>query len=120
MSDLILEKAFELGKLIAESDRYKTMREKEAAMMADVDAVMLIERYQDLQRSHQMARMQGQELTESQLNEVYELEDKMMQHPLIKEFALIQEDFQKFLNQVNDHISEGIEGPRPAHSCGHT
>lgn len=118
MSELILDKALELGKLIADSEKYKTMRQKEAAMMADVDAVMVIEQYQDLQRSHQTARMQGQELSDAQLNEVYEMEDKMMNHPLIKEFAMIQEDFQKFLNQVNEHISEGIEGPKPTQSCG--
>ncbi len=120
MSDMVLEKALELGKLIAESDKYKTMREKEAAMMSDVDAIMFIEKFQGLQQQHQMLRMQGHELTEEQLNEVYALEDQMMSHPLIREFAEIQENFQKFLGQVNERISEGIEGKPPeSHgSCG--
>ena len=43
MSDIVIEKALELGKLIAGSENYKTMREIEACMMADADAVMLIE-----------------------------------------------------------------------------
>ncbi|AQS59269.1 YlbF family regulator [Desulforamulus ferrireducens] len=118
MSDVVLEKALELGKLIAESDKYKTMRQKEAAMMSDVDAMMLIERFQGLQQRHQLMRMQGKELTEEQMNEVYALEDQMMANPLIREFAEIQESFQKFLNQVNERISEGIEGkPAAGHSC---
>ncbi|MEW6063929.1 hypothetical protein P378_09575 [Desulforamulus profundi] len=118
MSDMVLDKALELGKFIAESEKYKTMREKEAAMMSDVDAIALIEKFQHLQQSHQIMRMQGQELTDEQLNEVYAMEDKMMSNPLIREFAEIQEQFQKFLNQVNERISEGIEGnPPKAHSC---
>ncbi|AEG60234.1 YlbF family regulator [Desulforamulus ruminis] len=118
MSDIVIEKALELGKLIAGSDNYKMMREKEASMMADVDAVMLIEKFQDLQRNHQMVRMQGQELTEAQLNDVYALEEQMMENTLIREFAEIQDQFQKFLNQVNETISEGIEGkPKESQSC---
>lgn len=118
MSDMVLEKALELGKLIAESDKYKTMREKEAAMMSDVDAIMLIEKFQGLQQQHQMLRMQGKDLTEEQLNEVYAMEEQMMSNPLIREFAEIQENFQKFLGQVNERISEGIEGKPPeSHSC---
>ncbi|MEW6696559.1 MAG: YlbF family regulator [Bacillota bacterium] len=118
MSDMVLDKSLELGKLIADSEKYKTMREKEAAMMSDVDAIALIEKFQQLQQSHQKARMQGQELTDEQLNEVYAMEDQMMANPLIREFAEIQEQFQKFLNQVNERISEGIEGKPPAsHSC---
>ncbi|SHE40693.1 Cell fate regulator YlbF, YheA/YmcA/DUF963 family (controls sporulation, competence, biofilm development) [Desulforamulus putei DSM 12395] len=118
MSDVVLEKALELGKLIANSEKYKTMREKEAAMMSDADAVALIEKFQHLQHSHQMMRMQGHELTDEQLNEVYALEDQMMANPLIREFAEIQDQFQKFLNQVNERISEGIEGnPPETHSC---
>lgn len=118
MSDAVLEKALELGKLIADSEKYKTMRQKEAAMMSDVDACMLIEQFQDLQRSHQMVRMQGHELSESQVNDVYTLEEKMMSNPLIKEFAEIQDDFQRFLGAVNERISEGIEGkPRETHNC---
>lgn len=118
MGDVVLDKALELGKLIADSEKYKTMREKEASMMADVDALALIEQFQDLQRSHHMIRMQGHELSESQMNDVYAMEEKMMGNPLIKEFAEIQDHFQKFLNQVNETISEGIEGkPKESHNC---
>ncbi|MEG6522417.1 YlbF family regulator [Desulfotomaculum sp. 1211_IL3151] len=117
MSNVILEKALELGKLIAQSEQYKTMREKEAMMMSDVDALALIEGFQQLQQSHHMLRMQGKELSDEQLNEVYAVEDKMMGNNLIREFAEIQEKFQKFLNQVNDQISEGIEGPRQPQGC---
>ncbi|GAB6180765.1 YlbF family regulator [Desulfotomaculum defluvii] len=117
MSNVILEKALELGKLIAQSEQYKNMRAKEASMMSDVDALALIERFQQLQQSHHMLRMQGQELSDEQLNEVYAMEDKMMGNSLIREFAEIQEQFQKFLNQVNDQISEGIEGPKEPQGC---
>lgn len=117
MSDMVLEKALELGKMIAESENYKAMRQKEAAMMADPDAIFLIEKFQHLQQSHQMLRMQGKELSEEQLNEAHALEDKMMENSLIREFAEIQDQFGKFLNQVNERISEGIEGPREEHNC---
>ena len=117
MSNLVLEKALELGKLISESENYKTMRQKEAAMMADPDAVFLIEKFQHLQQSHQMLRMQGRELSDEQLQEVHTLEDQMMENQLIRSFAEIQDQFGKFLNQVNERISEGIEGPREQHNC---
>ncbi|CCO09352.1 YlbF family regulator [Desulforamulus hydrothermalis] len=118
MSDLVLEKALELGKLIADSEKYKIMREKEAAMMADAAAVELIEKFQRLQQSHHMMRMQGHELTDEQLSEVYALEDQMMENHHIREFAEIQDQFQKFLNEVNERISEGIEGkPKEQHNC---
>ena len=65
-----------------------------------------------------MVRMQGQELSEAQLNDVYALEEQMMENNLIREFAEIQDQFQKFLNQVNETITEGIEGkPREAQGC---
>ncbi|WP_041274573.1 YlbF family regulator [Desulforamulus reducens] len=117
MSNVVLERALELGKLIAQSEEYKTMRAKEAAMMADVDALALIEKFQQLQQSHQMYRMQGKELTDEQLNDAHAMEDQMMGNNLIREFAEIQEKFQKFLNQVNDQISEGIEGPKEPQGC---
>lgn len=116
MSNAILEKALELGKLIAQSEEYKTMRQKEAVMMSDVDALALIEKFQQLHQSHHTMQMQGQQPSDEQLNEAYAMEDKMMANDLIREFAEVQEQFQKFLNQVNDQISQGIE-PKAAQSC---
>lgn len=113
----ILQKALELGKVIAQSEEYKVMRDKEAVMLNDPAAAELIKKFQDLQQTHEMIQMQGNQLTESQINDVYDMEEKMLANPIIKDFTEAQDKFHHVLGEVNEKISEGIEG-KPRESCG--
>jgi cell fate (sporulation/competence/biofilm development) regulator YlbF (YheA/YmcA/DUF963 family) len=106
----ILEKAYELGQEIAESQELAAMKDAELNMMQDAEAQKIIQEFNEKQKTFMMLQQQGQQLTESQKQEVEDLEKRMLDNPLIYDFFKAQQNFEKVLEEINKIISQAISG----------
>ncbi|MBM7854147.1 cell fate (sporulation/competence/biofilm development) regulator YlbF (YheA/YmcA/DUF963 family) [Desulfohalotomaculum tongense] len=108
MSQQILDQALELGKLIAESEEFSAVQEKEAAMLKDPAAQELLKEYQQLQQQYQQKQMRGEQITPEEIKAFEEKEVKMLENQFINEFHKAQNKFQNLLNTVNETINKAM------------
>src|SRR6056297_674211 len=106
----VIEKAKELGQELIDSAEYKELKEKESALYDDEDATSLLEDFEQLNKQLQMARANGQEVSESQQKKLQSLQMKMEQNPSIKSYIESQKKFNEVMNSVNKIINGFITG----------
>jgi cell fate (sporulation/competence/biofilm development) regulator YlbF (YheA/YmcA/DUF963 family) len=106
----ILEKARELGEEIASSTELREMKDSEIAMMNDTAAKNLVEEFNEKQRKFMDLRSKGIKLTRDQISEVQDLENRVMENPLIVNFFQKQQVFERVIEQINEIISKSIAG----------
>ncbi|MEG6615644.1 YlbF family regulator [Peptococcaceae bacterium 1198_IL3148] len=110
MAQHILDMAFELGKLIKESDQFKAVQRKESIMLQDDGAQKLLTQYQKIQQDYQQRQMQGKKLTPEDIKAFEELEVKLLENSLIKDFTEAKGDFDDLLKNVNETINKTMVG----------
>ena len=106
----ILEKAHALGEEISMSKELSDMKEAEQELMQNFEAQSIIQEFNQKQKQFLSMQKQGQELTDSQKEEVKVLEQRMMDNPLIHKFFAAQQNFEKVLEEINNIISKAISG----------
>lgn len=99
MNELMEQKAKELGQLITETEEYKLVKQKQAAMLEDEQAMALLKEFQRLQKENNAKHQKGQ-LTNADMKAVEQAELNMLENKLISEFHEAQTSFQLMLNQV--------------------
>lgn len=108
MSQNILDMAFELGKLIKESQIFKNVQQNENLMLQDDTAKKLLSEYQKLQQAYQQKQLQGQKLTPEDIKVFENMELKLMENPLIKDFTEAKGIFDDLLKKVNETINTAM------------
>lgn len=111
----ILEKAYALGQEIATSKELRDMKEAEQALMGDKEAQKIIQEFNEKQKRFMNMQQQGLELSQIQKDEVKDLEQRMLDNPLIYNFFQAQQGFEKVLEEINGIISKAIAGDN---ACG--
>lgn len=106
----VLDRARELATEILESSELNEMRNTEKTMLNDEDAQKLIQEFKDKQKAYQLVKSQGKELTESQQQEVDDLETRMLDNPLILDYFRAQQNFENMLGEINNIIAGAISG----------
>jgi len=106
----VLDKARELAAEILQSTELIEMRNAEQVMLGDGNAQKLIEEFKDKQKTYQLVRSQGKELTQTQQQEVDDLESKMLDNPLILDYFRAQQNFENMLEEINNIIAGAISG----------
>jgi len=106
----VIEKAKELGQELVESEEYKELKKKESALYDDEEATSLLEEYENTNKQLQMARANGQEVSEKQQKELQSIQMKMEQNPAIKSYIESQKKFNEVMNSVNKIINGYITG----------
>jgi len=112
MSAEVIKKASELAQAIAESEELKNLREAEAKLQNDPEAMELL---QEVQRLQQMAQMSGTPEAMQQLEEAF---NKFAENPVAKEYLEANQKFSQMIETVNALLQEAIEGPKHhGHGC---
>lgn len=106
----VLDKARELAAEILDSSELVEMKNAEQAMLNDEEALKLIEEFKNKQKAYQLVKSQGKELTESQQQEVDDLESRMLDNPLILDYFRAQQNFENMLEEINNIIAGAISG----------
>lgn len=109
MNEVMLEKAKDVGRLLGQSDEYKSLQRARQRLNEDREAVELVNRLAELERALQGALQQGQEPTEEQQKEYEETFSKLQSGSRYQALVAAQSNFDKVLQQVNGKIGEGIE-----------
>ena len=106
----VIEKAKELGQELVEAEEYKELKKKESALYDDEEATSLLEEYENTNKQLQMARANGQEVSEKQQKQLQSIQMKMEQNPAIKSYIESQKKFNEVMNSVNEIINGYITG----------
>ncbi|MFO7815921.1 MAG: YlbF family regulator [Halanaerobiales bacterium] len=109
----VIKKAKELGQELVESEEYKELKKKESALYDDEEATSLLEEYENTNKQLQMARSNGQEVSEKQQKQLQGIQMKMEQNPAIKSYIESQKKFNEVMNSINKIINGYITGEEP-------
>ena len=110
----IKEKAHELAQEIINSSEYEEMKQAEQAVMNDDEASDLMEELESVQQRIQMAQMNGQEIDQQQQKKIQNLKAKMQQNAKISDFLSAQQEFNEVMEDVNEIISDALQGKEQA------
>ncbi len=110
----IKEKAHELAQEIINSSEYEEMKQAEQAVMNDDEASDLMEELESVQQRIQMAQMNGQEIDQQQQKKIQNLKARMQQNAKISDFLSAQQEFNEVMEDVNEIISDALQGKEQA------
>ena len=110
----IKEKAHELAQEIINSSEYEEMKQAEQAVMNDDEASDLMEELESVQQRIQMAQMNGQEIDQQQQKKIQNLKARMQQNAKISDFLSAQQEFNEVMEDVNELISNALQGKEQA------
>ena len=113
MRNEIIEKAGELGTMIAESEERKRVTEASDKMNANEEAVNLLKTYND-NRKAATEKLRGTNPSKEELKEfkdyVQKEFEKVAENPLISEYIEASREFDNMVQQVNAVLSYFITG----------
>lgn len=117
----ILEKAAELGAMIAETEEKKRLDKATDAYENDEDLKAMIEKYNEHAKKARDDLRDGKitdavyAMCQQQLSDMYNM---VMQRPTMVEYAAAKHDFDELMQGVYGEITYQITGSRPcSHDC---
>lgn len=121
MRNEIIEKAQQLGSMIAESEEREKVAKTGDAMNADAEAVELLNTY-NKNRKEATEKLRGTNPTKEELQQykayVQAEFEKIVQNRLISEYIEASRDFDNMVSQVNAVLSYFITGQESASGEG--
>lgn len=110
MSAEIMEKASQLAEAIAESNELSAMRDAEIEMNNDLEAVKILEEFQDKQQELYTLQVNGSVIGDAE-REAYEaIEARMQENPSIKKYIDASDNFENLMKSINLIITRAISG----------
>ena len=117
----ILEKARELGTMIAESEEIQAYSAAEAVFLADEEAQKLLADYEQ-HRTDVANQMRDAEMTPEKLRafqeEIRSGMDDLMKNVVVKNYLETKSAFSQLVNQVNSVIAYCIKGEEESGCSG--
>ena len=117
MRNDIIDKAQQLGCMIAESEERIRLSQASDKMNADEEAVKLLTTYNS-NRQEAAEKLRGKNPSQEELDEfknyVQEEFEKIVKNPLISEYIEASQEFDNMVNQVNAVLSYFITGQESA------
>jgi cell fate (sporulation/competence/biofilm development) regulator YlbF (YheA/YmcA/DUF963 family) len=109
MSELLQEKAQELGRLLGQSDEYKAVSRAQQRLSEDRDAVAAMNRLAELEHEVATSLQSGREPSDAVKDEYEQVFSRLQASPAYQQYVAAQSNFDKKLVKVNEEISRGIE-----------
>jgi cell fate (sporulation/competence/biofilm development) regulator YlbF (YheA/YmcA/DUF963 family) len=118
----ILNKARELGALIADSDKMKDLKDSEAAVAADQKAQDLLSDYKELQVEVVRATKEkkDKDFLDNLKSKLMEKQKEVNEYEATKNYMNALNNFDNFMKTINDVIIYSISGEEPCspNKCG--
>lgn len=103
------DKANDLGRLIGQSDEYKTLRRAEASLRDDKETVAQLELIQNLAREVDQALSKGA-MPDPETSEKYEQAIRELELSATGQtYVVARTNFDKLMAKVNEQIAAGME-----------
>ncbi|MEE8060278.1 MAG: YlbF family regulator [Gemmatimonadales bacterium] len=106
---MIQEKARDLGRMIGQSEEYRTLRQAETEMREDKDTVAGLESIQTLATQVDQAMASGQQPDQEIMEKYQEAIQKLEASPSGQAYVVARANFDKLMAKVNQQITEGID-----------
>lgn len=105
----IYDNAYSLEKSIRESQEFNTLKEAFEAVMDDDASKKLFENFRNKQIEIQEKQMQGQEISEEELEKVKQVVDLVQQHEDISKLMDAEQRLNLVINDVSRIITKPLE-----------
>jgi len=119
--ELILEKARELGEMLAESAEFTRMVELEQGAMESADITDLYGEYTDLQEQMEAIALEegGSAAADDLRREIEEIEERLSSQPELRALEAARSGFNALMAQVNRTLQIALQGEEVEESgCG--
>jgi len=110
MTNEIQARAQFLAEAIAQCKELAELRRTEQAMGEDEEAQRIIQEFQEAQGRLAAKQQAGEELTETENQQVAAIEEKVEKNPLIAAYLEAQDRFTELLDSVNAILAGAIAG----------
>ena len=105
----IYDSAYDLEKAIRESDEFKNLKEAYDAVMNDPSAKQMFDNFRDTQMELQEKQMQGQEITEEEVEKARQVVELVQQHQDISKLMEEEQRLNLVINDVSRIITKPLE-----------
>ncbi len=100
MSQEVLDKALELGRVITQCAEYQDVKVKQKVMFNDNTALEMLKTFHGMQDMAQKKQARNVSLTPAEIQAMEQMELQMAEHPSIKAFHESQGKYQELINKV--------------------
>lgn len=100
MSEEVMVKAAELGRAISESPESQLVRERQQAMFDNTKALEMLKTFHGMQDILRQKQEKGEEITPEETKALENMELKMQENRLIREFYEAQNQLQEMLKKA--------------------
>lgn len=107
--DGIDERAREIGRLLAQTNEYRAVKQANAALSDDREAVKLLNRLGSLEEEFANALRSGREPTQEQQDEYEGLAEQVQQSAVYQRVVAAQSNFERLMGRINEEIARGLE-----------
>lgn len=105
----IYDSAYDLEKAIRESEEFKGLKEAYEKVMSDETAKPMFENFRDTQMQLQEKQMQGQEITEEEVENARQVVELVQQHEDISKLMEEEQRLNQLINDVSRIITKPLE-----------
>jgi cell fate (sporulation/competence/biofilm development) regulator YlbF (YheA/YmcA/DUF963 family) len=107
--DGIQERAREIGRLLAQTDEFKAVKQANARLAEDREAMTLVNQLGALEEELTSTLRQGREPTPEQQENYETLAEQLQILPAYQRVAAAQANFERLMGRINDEIGRGLE-----------
>jgi cell fate (sporulation/competence/biofilm development) regulator YlbF (YheA/YmcA/DUF963 family) len=103
------DSAYELEKAIRESEEFNGLKAAFEAVMSDESAKKMFEDFRDTQMELQQKQMQGQDITEEELEKARKVVELVQQHDAISKLMEQEQRLNLVINEISQIITKPLE-----------
>lgn len=107
--DGIEERAREIGRLLSQTPEYRAVKDANARLGEDREAVALVNRLTGLEDEITSSLRAGREPTPEQQQEYESLVEQLQQLTTYQRMVAAQANFERLMARINDEIGRGLE-----------
>ncbi|GGA73298.1 YlbF family regulator [Ornithinibacillus halotolerans] len=103
------DSAYDLEKAIRDSEEFKGLKDTFEAVMNDPSAKKMFEDFRDTQMELQQKQMQGQDITEEEIEKARQVVELVQQHEGISKLMEAEQRLNLVINELSQIITKPLE-----------
>lgn len=109
MMSNIYDNAYSLEKAIRESVEFKNLKDAYEAVMRDPESKIMFESFRDTQMELQEKQMQGQEITEEEVEEARRVVESVQDNAIISKLMEEEQRLNLIIGEISSIITKPLE-----------
>ncbi|MBU7595030.1 YlbF family regulator [Metabacillus halosaccharovorans] len=109
MSENLYDVAYNLEKALRESDDFKNLKRLYEEVNADESASRMFENFRNIQLNLQQKQMQGEEITQDEIDQAQKSVQLVQQHELISQLMAAEQRLSMVVTELNKIIMKPLE-----------